>query len=65
MRQAAVGRAPEPVGSVGCEGVRLERPFLSVAMPALNEEAILARSVATLTCALDGLGRSWELVTRG
>jgi glycosyltransferase involved in cell wall biosynthesis len=40
----------------------VERPFLSVAMPALNEEAILADSVATLTRALDGLDRSWELV---
>jgi glycosyltransferase involved in cell wall biosynthesis len=37
-------------------------PYLSVAMPAYNEEAILERNATALGRALDALGQSWELV---
>jgi glycosyltransferase involved in cell wall biosynthesis len=38
------------------------RPYVTIAMPVYNEEAILARNVVALAMALEGLGLDWELV---
>src|SRR6185503_4666044 len=38
------------------------RPYLTIAMPAYNEEAILARNVVALAAALEALRLDWELV---
>jgi glycosyltransferase involved in cell wall biosynthesis len=38
------------------------RRYVTIAMPAYNEEAILARNVVALAVALEGLGLDWELV---
>src|SRR5689334_24972486 len=41
---------------------RTVRPYVTIAMPVYNEEAILARNVVALAVALEGLGLDWELV---
>jgi glycosyltransferase involved in cell wall biosynthesis len=57
-RGSATLSAPAPLAAAAPS----RRPYLTVAMPVYNEEAILARNAVALAAALEGHGLDWELV---